>query len=54
MKLFLWLTTFSSSQLVFAHGISEAGKAAMLSGGYLKYIWLGAFLKSYLASGHFQ
>ncbi len=26
----------------FAHGISEADKAAMLTGGYLKYIWLGA------------
>ena len=26
----------------FAHGLSEADKHAMLSGGYLKYIWLGA------------
>lgn len=26
----------------FAHGISEADKHAMLSGGYLRYIWLGA------------
>lgn len=28
--------------LTFAHGISEADKQAMLSGGYLKYVWLGA------------
>lgn len=28
--------------LSFAHGISEADKKAMLEGGYLKYIWLGA------------
>lgn len=27
---------------VFAHGISEADKRAMLEGGYLKYTWLGA------------
>lgn len=26
----------------FAHGISEADKHAMLTGGYFKYIWLGA------------
>lgn len=28
--------------LGFAHGISETDKQAMLSGGYLKYVWLGA------------
>jgi hypothetical protein len=28
--------------LSFAHGISEADKQAMLEGGYLQYIWLGA------------
>jgi hypothetical protein len=28
--------------LSFAHGISEADKRAMLEGGYLQYIWLGA------------
>jgi len=27
---------------VFAHGISEEAKQAMIDGGYLKYIWLGA------------
>lgn len=26
----------------FAHGISEDAKRAMIEGGYLKYIWLGA------------
>lgn len=26
----------------FAHGISEADKQAMLDGGYLRYVWLGA------------
>lgn len=28
--------------LAMAHGISEADKQAMLSGGYLRYVWLGA------------
>lgn len=27
---------------VMAHGISEADKLAMLGGGYLRYVWLGA------------
>jgi len=27
---------------LLAHGISEADKAAMLDGGYLQYLWLGA------------
>ncbi len=49
MKLFLWLVAFCSGQTVFAHGISEADKAAMLSGGYLKYIWLGA---SHMLTGY--
>lgn len=30
------------SSAVFAHGISAADKQAMLEGGYLQYIWLGA------------
>ena len=33
----------------FAHGISEEDKIAMLEGGYLKYIWLGA---SHMLSGY--
>lgn len=28
--------------LAMAHGISEADKQAMLDGGYIRYIWLGA------------
>ncbi len=36
----LSLFLFSSPSL--AHGISEADKQAMLDGGYLRYIWLGA------------
>jgi hypothetical protein len=28
--------------VAMAHGISEADKAAMLNGGYLRYVWLGA------------
>ena len=30
------------SSILYAHGISEADKEAMLGGGNLKYIWLGA------------
>jgi hypothetical protein len=30
------------SGILYAHGISEADKQAMLDGGNLKYIWLGA------------
>ena len=49
MKLFLWLAALCSSPSVFAHGISAADKAAMLSGGYLQYIWLGA---SHMLTGY--
>lgn len=42
MKLLMGLLALLYSPAVFAHGISAADKAAMLSGGYLKYIWLGA------------
>lgn len=41
------LSFFSSS--AFAHGISAADKEAMLSGGYIKYIWLGA---SHMLTGY--
>lgn len=49
-KLFLLLTyllTFSSD--VFAHGISESDRAAMLEGGMLQYVWLGA---SHMVTGY--
>lgn len=41
-KLWCFLYLLSISGSVFAHGISEADKQAMLDGGNLKYIWLGA------------
>ena len=49
MKFLMWLFAMSSSLPVFAHGISEADKAAMLSGGYLQYVWLGA---SHMLTGY--
>jgi len=49
MKLLLWLAALFSSSTVLAHGISDADKAAMLSGGYLKYVWLGA---SHMLTGY--
>lgn len=42
MKFLLSALIFLSSSNSWAHGISEADKQAMLSGGYLKYVWLGA------------
>lgn len=41
MKFLLSALIFLSSSNSWAHGISEADKQAMLSGGYLKYVWLG-------------
>jgi len=35
--------------LALAHGISEADKAALLSGGYIQYMWLGA---SHMLTGY--
>lgn len=43
LKLLLTLPSiFLLSSPSFAHGISEADKQAMLEGGYVKYVWLGA------------
>ena len=36
----LFLTAYSTNSL--AHGISEEAKKAMIEGGYLRYVWLGA------------
>jgi len=36
------ITFFLVVESVFAHGMSEADKQAMLGGGYLQYMWLGA------------
>jgi len=41
-KLLLSLFTVLWSFETFAHGISEDAKRAMIEGGYLQYIWLGA------------
>lgn len=41
-KLFILASLLVLSSIAYAHGISEADKAAMLNGGNLQYIWLGA------------
>lgn len=42
MKFLIFVINVLMGSQVLAHGISAADKAAMLSGGYLKYVWLGA------------
>lgn len=43
LQIFIFLgLSFLYPVLSFAHGISDADKKAMLEGGYLRYIWLGA------------
>lgn len=42
IPLFWLLALFSLSQLVQAHGMSEADKQAIIEGGNLVYMWLGA------------
>ena len=50
MKTFFFLTAFCSIALsAHAHGISEADKAAMLEGGALRYVQLGA---SHMLTGY--
>lgn len=41
-KLFLSFLTFAWSLESFAHGLSEEAKQAMIEGGYLQYVVLGA------------
>ncbi len=41
-KLLFMFSIFLASSQALAHGISEADKAAMLEGGLLRYLWLGA------------
>ena len=41
-KLILGLLTLLSTSNVFAHGISADARQAMIDGGYLRYIYLGA------------
>ena len=43
------LSLFAVPVTAFAHGISEADKQAMLSGGNLRYVWLGA---SHMLTGY--
>ena len=42
LKLLIALTSFLYSNSVFAHGISDEAKQAMISGGYFHYVFLGA------------
>ncbi len=42
MRLLIFLFSILMSPSVWAHGISAADKAAMLNGGNLRYVWLGA------------
>jgi hypothetical protein len=42
MKFLAFVFSLLMSPQLWAHGISAADKEAMLNGGYLKYIWLGA------------
>lgn len=48
-KLFLVVAILLTTSIAYAHGISEADKAAMLNGGNLQYIWLGA---THMLSGY--
>ena len=42
MQVILGLILLALSPSALAHGISEEAKQAMIEGGYLQYIWLGA------------
>lgn len=48
-RMILLLSTFLISASAFAHGISEADKAALIDGGYLRYVSLGA---SHMLTGY--
>lgn len=48
-KFLLALASFLIHGQAFAHGLSEADKQAMINGGYLKYVWLGA---SHMVTGY--
>ncbi len=49
MRFLKLLPLLLASSSAWAHGISAADKAAMLNGGYLKYVWLGA---THMLSGY--
>jgi len=42
LRIFIYLSVLLPSTDVFAHGISDEAKRAMIEGGYLQYIFLGA------------
>jgi len=46
---FLTVISFLSTSALYAHGISDADKQAMIEGGYIKYISLGA---SHMLTGY--
>lgn len=48
-KLFVVAMMLLLNSIAYAHGISEADKLAMLNGGNLQYIWLGA---THMLSGY--
>lgn len=50
MKIFfIFIAIFMLNTIASAHGISEADKLAMIEGGNLRYIWLGA---THMLSGY--
>ncbi len=49
LQIVLFLTLVFSAHFVFAHGMSEAEKQAIIGGGYLQYMWLGA---SHMLTGY--
>lgn len=46
---FIFIAIIIFNSISFAHGISEADKLAMIEGGNLRYIWLGA---THMLSGY--
>jgi hypothetical protein len=46
---FIFIAIIIFNAIAFAHGISEADKLAMIEGGNLRYIWLGA---THMLSGY--
>ncbi|WP_372654303.1 HupE/UreJ family protein [Halobacteriovorax sp.] len=42
LNITIGISSFLLTANSFAHGISESSKQAMIEGGYLQYVWLGA------------
>ncbi len=47
--IFIFLSLFAFSNITFAHGISQEDIQAMIDGGNMRYIWLGA---THMLSGY--